>query len=250
MFDLHAHILPGLDDGPREWDMAVAMLRMAAGDGIKGIVATPHVSFVYDNRAETVLTLTVELGRRAGDVRVDIYPGSELAVTKESLAGILQKRYCTLNQSRYVLIELPQYFTSHPVMEFIFSLTSAGLVPIVAHPERNPMVQSSLDSLNEMVRLGALVQVTAGSLLGHFGDGAKKLAREMLARRLAHVIASDAHNDGLRAPLLSGGLREAIKIVGEAEAKAMVSGVPEKIIKDQPFDAAEPVHVRKRNFFF
>lgn len=251
MYDLHAHILPGVDDGPKEWDEALGMLRAAERDGIKGIAATPHfVPGLYDNTREKVETLVGELRRRAVGMRIEIYPGSELAVSVETLAGIGEGRLSTINKGRYVLIELPVSFAARTAYDFIFRLTSGGLVPILAHPERNPKITSDMDVLHEMVRMGALGQVTAGSLTGLFGLDVKKAASRMIEKRLVHVIASDAHSEDHRPPSLSAAVRAAAKISGDGPAAAMAGRIPKGILYDEPLELPEPAYRRSSSRIF
>lgn len=251
MVDLHAHILPGIDDGPGEWDKALKMLARAAHDGIVGIVATPHVvPGGYDNTAEAVLGLTEELKERTRDTEIAIYPGSELMVCNDTLRGLEKKKYLTINNSRYALVELPAQFSPEPVYDFIHSLAMRGLVPVIAHPERNPRIQEDMGFLHEMVGMGALSQITSGSLTGLFGNAVKRAAVDILGRRLCHVIASDAHNNGKRAPVLSHGLKVAAGIVGERDALAMVRETPNMILSDLDIITAEPLIPRKKRFLF
>ncbi|MBI5191608.1 MAG: hypothetical protein HZA22_13200 [Nitrospirae bacterium] len=246
MYDLHAHILPGADDGPKEWDKAVKMLLRAAEDGITGIVATPHVSAgLWDNPKDKVASLVDELKQHAGAVPIEIYTGSEIHISPETVKGLKNGRYCTINRSRYVLVELPLHFTPDGMYDVIFSIVSGGFFPIIAHPERNPMVQQDAGVMYEMVRLGALGQVTAGSLTGTFGGEVKKLARELVTRKLVHVIASDAHNNGPRPPVLSHAYHDAVKLVGDKAARVMVYDVPEMIIENLRFEPEEPEPPKK-----
>jgi len=250
MIDLHAHILPGIDDGPKEWSRSVKMLTRAVEDGITDMVAAPHVvPGIRDNDRDKVTHMIGELRHHSAELPIDVYPGSEILVSRESLAGIIEGRYCTINFTRYVLIELPFHFPNEAVYDFVYGLTGRGFIPVIAHPERNPKALHDIDILHELVRLGALMQVTAGSLTGDFGGQVKKFAVEMLHRRLAHVIATDAHSVGKRPPVLGGGLAVANKILGGAEAMSMVREVPRMILNDEPVEAEEPLY-GKRSFFF
>ena len=251
MYDLHAHILPGADDGPREVEESLQMLKLAAADGIKGIAMTPHViPGRHDNPKEKVIKLTAQLKARADDVEIELYPASEIALSEETLAGLKSGSYCTINGSRYVLTELPPLFDSEKIYEAVHSMREMGLVPLIAHPERNPRALKDVECLYELVSMGALMQVTAGSFLGIFGDDVRKLSLSMLERRLVHVIASDAHDNGPRPPVLSTAVKEVAKLVGERAAQSMVTAVPEKILKDELVKPPEPVHPKKSLFFF
>ena len=240
-----------MDDGPAEWDKSIKMLHRAVEDGITAITATPHVRpGLYDSPKETVLALVEELKKRAHFLPIEIYPGSELTISQETLTGIKKKKYCSINLGRYVLVELPGHFDPEKIYDFIFAITSRGMVPVIAHPERNGKVASDVDVLYEMVRLGALTQITAASLTGLFGNATRRFSCELISRKLAHVIASDAHDHGHRAPVLSAALAKVTKLAGSRAALAMVRETPEKIVTDEAIDADEPLYVKKRNFFF
>ncbi len=251
MYDLHAHILPGIDDGPRGTEEALAMLKTAAADGIKGIAMTPHVvPGLHDNPKEKVVRLTEELKAGAAGIEIELYPASEVRLSDETLEGLKSGALCTINGSKYVLAELPPFFDSEKIYGLMYSLREMGVVPIIAHPERNPMALEDVECLYEMASMGALMQVTAGSFLGMFGDDVKRLAVSMLERRLAHVMASDAHDNGQRPPTLSTAVREVSKFVGGRAARAMVHAVPEKILKNEQVNPPEPVRPKKSLFFF
>ncbi len=251
MYDLHAHILPGADDGPREMEESLQMLKIAVADGIKGIAATPHViPGLHDNPKEKVERMTAELKAGAAGMEIEIYPASEIRLSEETLAGLKSGSLCTINGSKYILAELPPFFDSEKIYGMMHSLREMGIVPLVAHQERNPMALRDVECLYELVSMGALMQVTAGSFLGMFGDDVHKLALSMLERRLAHVIASDTHDNGPRPPVLSTAVREVSKLVGERAVKAMVQAVPEKILKNEQVSPPEPVRPKKSLFFF
>ncbi len=251
MYDLHAHILPGADDGARDMEEALSMLRTAAADGIKGVAMTPHVvPGLHDNPKEKVLRLTEELRAAAAGIGIELYPASEVRLSDETPEGLKSGAVCAINGSRYVLAELPPFFDSEKIYGLMHSMREMGIVPLVAHPERNPVALEDVECLYELAAMGALMQVTAGSFLGMFGDDVKRLAVSMLERRLAHVMASDAHDNGSRPPVLSAALREVSKLIGERAAKAMVDAVPEKILKNGQVNPPEPVRPKKSLFFF
>jgi protein-tyrosine phosphatase len=251
MYDLHAHILAGADDGPVSWEESLAMLKTAEADGIRGIALTPHViPGLHDNPKEKVLRLVAELKARASGIPVELYPASELKLTIETLEGIKSGALCTINNSRYFLSELPRQFEAQKIEELMLRVKDAGLVPLIAHPERNQTVLKDVECLYRVVKAGALTQVTGGSFLGEFGEDVRLFSLSLLERKLVHVIASDAHDNGPRPPKLSAAIKEAAKVAGEKAAREMAESTPEKIIKDEPFNPAEPVHPKKPLFFF
>lgn len=252
MFDLHSHIIPSVDDGSRDWERSLGMLKIAADDGIRGIVATPHrTAGLYDNHKDMIIRLAGELGERARaqGLPITVYPGSELAVSAETAEELKRKDCCTINSGRYLLTELPPRFAGD-VRDFIALVKASGLVPLIAHPERNSRILNDIEILYELAGLGALMQVTAASFTGLFGEDPMLFAREMLERRLVHVVASDAHDETYRPPVLSEARAEVSRLAGEKAARAMFEERPLKIINDEAIEVPEPARPRKTLLFF
>ena len=250
MIDLHAHILPDADDGPGGWEEALRMLARAAADGITGMAATPHVTpGLYDNDRDKVQRLVAELRGRASGIKMEIYPGSELTACADTLDGLKSGRCPTLNSSRYVLVETPGRFIPEQFEGFVESLTTLGMVPLLAHPERSGKIQEDAELLYRLVRMGALTQLTAASFTGLFGADIKKFAFWLLECRLVHIVASDAHDDVRRPPVLSGALREIGGRIGERAARAMVETLPMKILLDETINVQEPHRPEKKSLF-
>lgn len=236
MIDLHFHCLPGLDDGPEDWDEAVALCRAAAADGTTSIVATPHVlreGWINDDplvRDELILKLNTLLGGRPA-----ILPGCEFWFSQDAVDLVLEGEsgpLTLLNRGRALLVEFSPGVVPAAAEAVFHELLVNDVTPLVAHPERNLVFQRDPERLEGLVARGALVQVTAGSLLGDFGKGALAAAREMLARGLVHVVASDAHDAAKRRPRLSAAREWVRKGFGtdaesglfEANPAALVSG--------------------------
>jgi protein-tyrosine phosphatase len=194
VLDLHAHILPGIDDGPRDVQGSVEMARAAVAAGLTTMAATPHIDHTFMVDPRSVPGMVAELRKRlaAEDVRLDVVQGGELALHRllelddEQLAGI------SLGRGRHLLVE-PPFASPVPALEkLVFTLQSRGHGVLLAHPERCAAT-ADVDRAATLVERGALIQVTAGSLLGQFGGTVRRTALEMLARGLVHVLASDAH---------------------------------------------------------
>jgi protein-tyrosine phosphatase len=194
MIDLHSHILPDFDDGPRSMEVSLAMLRQAAEAGTTDIVASSHANMRYAfdpavaERKIAELSVACPEGPR-------IHYGCELHVTPENLDRALRypERYSIAGRG-YLLLELSDLQIPRTMSAIFAQLIQAGLQPIVAHPERNPLLQKKLDTLETWVADGCLLQVTAHSLLGRFGRTAKAAAERLMQRRLVQFLASDAHH--------------------------------------------------------
>jgi len=251
MIDLHCHILPGLDDGAKTLAESLEMGRIAARDGVTGIVATPHAfNDTYENNRQNILP-AVESLRAAfleAQIPVTLYPGADVRITERLVDHIKNGEALTLNDTgKYIFIELPSQVIPMHIADFIFQLQLAGVTPVVTHPERNVFIEKDPNILYEFISKGALAQITAGSLCGMFGAGARDTAKKLLKCNMAHVIASDAHSPVTRPPVLSAGVKVAARIAGTEEADAMVRETPGKIIAGEYVNTPEPE--RYRSFF-
>jgi len=245
LIDLHKHLLPGIDDGAKKVEETLEFLRIAHRDGVKIVVATPHMKpGVYDNRRETILE-RVSLVREAskGDEAegVTLLPGAEVYFTADLPARARAKELMTVGDGgRYLLLELPYQQIPMQVDETIFQLRLLRITPLMAHPERVAYYLENIERVAASVRLGALTQVTACSLTGKFGDKARDFAHALLRRGLIHVLASDAHDARYRPPVLSEGVRAAAAVVGEAAARRMVDETPRAILDGKEVEFGEP----------
>ncbi len=236
MIDLHCHILPGIDDGPAALADSLQMAAVAVADGIQAVVATPHSgNGVYSNSPADI-SAKVDAFREeltAASIPLQVYPGAELQLGRGLAARLLRSEAMPLNHSRYILLELPQTILPAPCKNEIFNLRAHGYIPLIAHPERHPYLQRHPGYLADLVRMGALCQVTAQSLLGHFGRSVRTTAETMLQSRLVHVLASDAHDPQGRAPVLAAAVAAAARLLGSgAAAEQMVTAIPSAVISD------------------
>jgi protein-tyrosine phosphatase len=248
MIDLHSHILPGLDDGSRTVEDARALARRAAEDGVTAIAATPHVRSDYPTRAEEMERGVSRLREDflAEGIDVEVLPGGEIDLGMLASLGDDGLRRFTLAQSgRYLLLEFP--YTGWPagLEETVYGLGLRGLLPILAHPERNREVQSKPERLAEAVRMGALVQLTAASLDGRIGSSAQAAANKLLELGLAHVLASDAHTPEIR----EAGLAAAAETLQDDDlARFLTVEAPSAIVAGEPVPEP-PRKARRRRWY-
>ena len=203
--DIHCHILPGIDDGPRDWDEALAMARLAAEHGTSTIIATPHqLGSFSNNRGDAIRTLVTELQQRLDSAAIPLraLSGGEVRIEPGLAEGLARGELLTLgDHRRHVLIELPHELYL-PIETILADLARKKLVGILAHPERNQGLLRRPELLAPLVDAGCLTQVTASSLCGTFGPDAKELAIWLLENGLVHVVASDGHGPRSRRPLI------------------------------------------------
>lgn len=196
MIDIHCHILPGIDDGAKNVDDSLAMAKEAAKEGIRTIIATPHLNHHYDNRKLSILAKVEELNQmlQTENINVNILPGQEPRISGELLADFDKGDIQPLNGSQYLFIEFPSSHVPRYTEKLLFDIQVKGLTPIIVHPERNSELIERPEVLYKLVEKGALTQVTASSLCGYFGKKIKNFSIQLIEANLTHFIASDAHN--------------------------------------------------------
>jgi len=235
MIDIHSHILPNMDDGPSSWEVSLNMCRQAAANGIKTIIATPHIlNGVYDNKPQAIEEKVKILNQKIkeNNIPLQILPGSEVHLCADIIEAIKKKEILTLNKSSYILLEFPHTQPLH-IEEILFQIQIMGITPIISHVERNLKFQQKPYLLSLFIQKGALAQITAASLCGFFGPIPKKISQKFLSEELIYSIASDAHTDTEkgRGSFFSQALTEASKIIGYQAALDLVQTNPQKIIE-------------------
>jgi protein-tyrosine phosphatase len=197
LVDIHNHILPGLDDGAQSMEEAILLAADAVANGVTHIIATPHhLNRNYMNSSlevkEAAATLYRELSRK--NIPVKILPGQEIHLTANILEELDNNLLTLANSGKYILIELPNNHIPSYTLEFFYQIQLKGYIPIIAHPERNSVLRRNKQLLYEFVCKGALIQITASSLIGVNGRSLKKYTNLLIKHNLVHFISSDAHH--------------------------------------------------------
>jgi protein-tyrosine phosphatase len=249
LVDIHSHILPGLDDGAKTLEDSVAMLKMAAESGTTDIVATPHANSEFTFDPDLITAKIAEVQAAAGPVP-RIHRGCDFHLTLENIQDALTNpaKYA-INHLAYLLVEFSDLLIPRTTQEIFDRMQAVGLTPIITHPERNGLLHSRLDQLQSWVEHGALVQVTAGSLLGGFGRTAKSVANELMNRNLVHFIASDAHDLKYRTTVLCDAYQHVEKVWGASLAQALFVAAPRAVIAGDAIELAEPELPPRRKWF-
>lgn len=235
MIDIHCHILFGVDDGPQELEDSIALGKSLVADGVTTVAATPHILNPPLSISEIFAGIEhLEKIFADQEIPLQILPGGENHYT----LPVSEMRTHTINGGRYLLLEFPHASFPSNAANIVYSLRSAGLIPIIAHPERNAGLLRNPDMLEPLIVQGALSQLTAGSLAGDFGSPARQCARYLLKKNLAHFIATDAHGVNRRPPRLQAGLKEAARVIGKEHAMRLVLDNPKVVIYNREWHDA------------
>lgn len=245
MIDLHCHILPGLDDGPSSVEEALEMCRIAVEDGIRTIVATPHMlngMFQVDRQAvlESVQGLSRNLRKEA--IPLQILAGADVHLDQSVPACLARGELVTVaDLGRHLLLELPQDIVPEGAAELLFQIQLKGVTPIITHPERNVAIQQNPSILHDLIRAGSLTQITAGSLTGDFGSRARRCSLRLLTSGTVHLVSTDAHNTGRRPPRLSEARKVVEEEAGREEAERVFQERPARILEGAHVEVPEPL---------
>jgi protein-tyrosine phosphatase len=238
VIDVHFHCLPGIDDGPANWEEAVALCRAAAAEGTETLVATPHVlrdGWLNESpsvRDQLIFKLNALLGGAPA-----VLAGCEFAFSSDAVELLEQGAagpLTTLNRGRYLLLEFLPGPLPPSTDAVLHELSLMDVTPVIAHPERNRRFSSDPERLAKLVARGALVQITAGSLLGDFGEGPSAACREFFRRGLVHLVASDAHSTDRRPPRLAAARDFIAREWGEAARRLLFESNPRALLASEP----------------
>ena len=250
MIDLHTHVLPGVDDGPASMEETIQLARVARRVGIDTLVATPHVSAELPTSPETVRRGVEEVNARLADegVPVTVVAGGEIDIAWSATLEQAELDALRLGDGDWLLMECPLSQVVGPFWLVLRDLEAGGFGIVLAHPERSPAIRRNPDLLTDLLSTGMLSSITAGSLLGRFGEEVRRFAFGMLEQGLVHNITSDAHDPVRRPPEL----RQARRLV-EAEFPGtesltgwMTRQLPAAILAGRPLPHAPALQSPRR----
>jgi protein-tyrosine phosphatase len=227
MIDIHSHLLPGIDDGPRTWEESLALCRRVVEQGVTTSIATPHlIDGVYNNTRSRLVALVGELSSRLSEagIPLEVLPGAEVDISSRHVLEVTDE-LPRIGNGQAVLIEMPVAVVPPRIAETLFRVRASGLIPILAHPERNEELQRRPGLARDWFDTGAALQLDAESLLGLWGRDARACAEAVLRAGLYSAVASDAHSVDRRPPRL----REALERVS-----ALVDGEALRLVNDGP----------------
>ncbi|MGE0315511.1 MAG: tyrosine-protein phosphatase [Lautropia sp.] len=235
MIDLHCHLLPAVDDGARDIAESMALVRAAHASGITGAVVTPHIHpGTFDNNDETLIPAFAQLKAAIVAAGLDfrIRLGAEIRLHPDAILELIERRMPMLGRlgaHDVALIEFPDGNIPRGALQACEMLLGSGIRPVLAHPERNKDVMRDPLRITPFVDAGCMLQLTAASIVGRFGEPALAASHRLLAMGMASIVATDAHNLAHRPPLLAEA-REALRqLYGQGVAYRLCEETPASI---------------------
>ena len=250
MVDIHSHICYGVDDGSRSLEESVAMLEIAIAGGTTDIVATPHSDLKFHFQPKLVTERVAEIQERMGD-RIRIHRGCDFHLFFDNIRNCLADRSnFTINGKRYLMVEFAESSIPKSIDDVFTSFLQKNITPVITHPERNALLMARMNDLAKWVRAGCLIQLTGASFTGRFGKSAEANCKKLMDHKLAHIVASDAHDTEWRPP----DLRDARAIVsgewGEEIAERMFETYPRIALTDGYIDCEDPDDIVEKKSWF
>ena len=240
MKDLHNHLLYGIDDGSKDIEASIKLLKKMKRYGVDEIVFTPHYiigsNYNANNKDKSNLLKTLQK-----KTSIKLYLGNEVALDNNIVSYIENNEISTINNSRYLLVEFPLNERLDCAEQLLDNLIKYDLVPIIAHPERYHYYK--LKDLEKFIEMGCLFQGNITSLVDKYGRHAKNNLTLLLKKDMIHVLGTDSHRSILDVRECEGELE---RIVSKERFKELTDTNFDKIIKDKEII---PYEIKKLNFF-
>ena len=199
MKDIHSHLLFGIDDGCKDINESISLLKEAEKQGVTELMITPHYieesKYNCNNEEKQKLFNQLVEKTKEENINIKLYLGNEVFINDNFLKLLKKKEIKTLNNSKYVLLEFPFGNMLYNTKDIIYELVVAGYVPILAHPERYRIFQRHPDHIEEYLRMGVLLQGNYKSLFGKYGREAKKTLIYLLKKHQITFLGSDCHRE-------------------------------------------------------
>lgn len=232
-YDIHCHILPGVDDGARDMEESLWMLNKEYAEGVRHIILTPHFRYeMFEPHMNIVTRQFMQLRRAAMDIGegdLQLYLGCELHSSMDMVECLRKGRRLTMVGSRYVLVEFSNNDEKTYIEERIRALLMNGFIPIIAHVERYNATRNDLGFLSDLRSAGAYIQVNADTISGESGFGAKMYAKKLMKQNLIDFVGSDGHRKNERIPQIGKCVAKMEKIMGPEYVKKIFIKNPQKI---------------------
>lgn len=233
--DIHCHIIPGVDDGAKDMKTAMELLRMEYDDGVSRIIVTPHFrrgmfETPWEKISEQFFLLKSEASKLYPDM--DIRLGCEFHANMDMIETLKDNHWGTMNGTAYVLTEFSEAHSLRYIRERCYSLLCNGYTPIIAHAERHSALYKKYEEIENLVNMGAMIQMNASSIMGEDGFGMKGFCKKVMKLDLLHFVGSDAHNLNNRKPCMGKCAAYMKKVMGEEYTKKILEDNPGYLLKE------------------
>lgn len=248
MIDFHSHILPGVDDGSASIEETMQLIKEASKAGFTKIISTSHYieeQYEYDEETRKQFIEIINSGIKSLGQNVEIYLGSEIYASYDMIEFLKHSKASSINNSRYVLFELPMQNEFPNFKNIIYKLFANNYIPIIAHPERYAYVKEDPNWLIEFIELGVLFQANYGSIIGIYGKQAQKTVKQLLKNNMIHFLGSDVHRIGTIYTKMPEIMQELEKNIDFEQIKKLTEVNPSLVLEDKVIYTDKPTRIKK-----
>ena len=246
MIDFHSHILPNIDDGSRSIEETFNLIKEAESVGFEAIISTSHYieGYYETNTPEREVWINaIYENLKNKDISIKLYLGNEIYISNNMMELLIEGKASTINNSSYVLFEMPMNAEPMNLYDVIYSLEENKLIPVLAHPERYSFVQKEPELVYDLIKKGVLMQSNYGSILGQYGEKAKMTVKKFLEANMVHFLGSDVHRQNTIYKKIPQALQEIENIVGEQKLEELTTINPRLALENKRIDIEEPEEV-------
>ena len=243
MIDFHSHILPNIDDGSRSIEETFNLIKEAKEVGFEGIVLTSHYIEGYyetDVPERDVWVNAIKENLNTKGIDIDLYLGNEIYISENMMDLLINNKASTINNTCYVLFEMPLNVEPMDLYNVIYSLQENKLIPVLAHPERYKFVQKEPELIYDLIEKGVLMQANYGSILGQYGENAQMIVRKFFENNMIHFLGSDVHRQNTIYKKIPRALEAISEIIGEEKLRELTTTNPKLALNNKRIDIEEP----------
>lgn len=250
MIDFHSHIVYDVDDGSENIDNSIELLKQAEQAGFKSIILTPHYMEDYYKCSKNIIKDKIEILKEKCNeekININLYQANEIYITNHMVDLLNNEIASSINNSKYVLFELPMNEEPQNLLEVVYNLIENGKTPIIAHPERYIYIQKDPNKLIELIDLGVLFQANYGSIIGLYGKEIQKTVKLLLKNNFIHFLGTDEHRSGKIYINIENVKKELRKILSEETIQNIIENNAKKVLENQNIEIEQPTLI-KQNF--
>ena len=243
MIDFHTHIIPNIDDGSRSIEETFNLVKEAKEAGFEGIVLTSHYIENYyetDVPERDMWVKAISDNLKQKGIETDLYLGNEIYISGNMMNLLIEGKASTINNSSYVLFEMPLNAEPMNLYDVIYSLQENKLIPVLAHPERYSFIQKEPELVYDLIEKGVLMQANYGSILGQYGEKAQMIVRRFLENNMIHFLGTDVHRQNTIYKRIPHALKEIEEIVGRVKLEQLTTINPQLALENKRIDIDDP----------
>ena len=239
MIDFHSHIIPNIDDGSRSIEETFNLLKEAKEAGFESIILTSHyIENYYETNVpeRDMWVKAISENLRDKGIDINLYLGNEIYMSDNMMELLIDGKASTINNSCYVLFEMPLNVEPMNLYDVIYSLQENKLIPVLAHPERYKFIQKEPELVYDLIEKGVLMQANYGSILGQYGDKAEIIVRKFFESNMIHFLGSDVHRPNTIYKKIPQALEEIEEIVGKQKLEELTTINPKLALENKRID--------------